>query len=108
MSQAPTTYTPSTDFETLFTDALKAYKTETKKDITSHPLATQLKSCDSPNAILAILRAQVQDFDQSQGADEKWTRWLGPTVNVLFAFSATLGNGVVVSCESLSHSRSTL
>ncbi|KAN0129876.1 hypothetical protein V8E53_012348 [Lactarius tabidus] len=98
MSQVPSTSTPSTNFETIFAAALKAYKKQTKKDIAAHPLATELQSCDSSSAIVAILRAQVQNFDQSQGADdsEKWTKWLDPTVNVLFAFSATLGNGVGV------------
>ncbi|KAH9178001.1 hypothetical protein EDB89DRAFT_1819122, partial [Lactarius sanguifluus] len=33
-------------------------------------------------------------FDQSQIAYEKLTKWLDPTVNVLYAFSATLGEGV--------------
>ena len=109
MSQVPSTSTSSTNFETIFTAALKEYKKQTKKDIASHPLATQLQSCDSSSAILAVLRAQVQTFDQSQSADEKWTKWLDPTVNVLFAFSATLGNGVgLVNCETLSRSRSTL
>jgi hypothetical protein len=109
MSQVPSTSTPSTNFETIFAAALKAYKKQTKKDIAAHPLATELQSCDSSSAIVAILRAQVQNFDQSQGADdsEKWTKWLDPTVNVLFAFSATLGNGVgVVNCATLSRSRS--
>ncbi|KAF8261664.1 hypothetical protein EI94DRAFT_779985 [Lactarius quietus] len=96
MSQVQSTSTSSTDFETVFSAALKAYKKQTKKDITSHPLATELKSCDSSSAILAILRSQVQTFDQSQSADEKWTKWLDPTVNVLFAFSVTLANGVGV------------
>ena len=96
MSQVPSTPTPSSNFDDIFSDALKAYKKQTKKDITSHPLATRLKSCDSSSAILAILRTQVQNFDQSQGADERWTKWLDPTVNVLFAFSASLGNGVGV------------
>ena len=109
MSQVSSTSTSPTNFETLFSDALKAYKKQTKKDVASHPLAAQLQSCDSSAAILAILRSQVKAFDKSQGADEKWTKWLDPTVNVLFAFSATLGNGVgVVSCETLSRSRSTL
>ena len=102
MSQDPSTSTSSSNFEDIFSDALKAYKKQTKKDISSHPLATQIKSCDSSSAIIAILRTQVQNFDQSsQGADERWTKWLDPTVNVLFAFSATLGNGVgVVSSPS--------
>ncbi|KAI9450824.1 hypothetical protein BJY52DRAFT_1419405 [Lactarius psammicola] len=94
MSQIPSTSTSSTNFHTIFTTALEAYKRQTKKDIASHPLAIQLKSCDSPDAILTVLRAQVQAFDQSQIAHEKLTKWLDPTVNVLYAFTATLGNGL--------------
>ncbi|KAH8980461.1 hypothetical protein EDB92DRAFT_1820544 [Lactarius akahatsu] len=96
MSQVPpaSTSTSSTSFETVFGAALEGYKKQTKRDIISHPLAIQLQSCDSPSAILAVLRAQVQAFDQSQIADEKLTKWLDPTVNVLYAFSATLGEGV--------------
>jgi hypothetical protein len=99
--QVPSTSTSSTNFEAIFSDALKAYKKQTKKDIASHPLTAQLKSCDSASAIITVLRNQVWNFDQSQGADEKWTKWLDPTVNVLFAFSATLGNSVgVVNSET--------
>ncbi|KAH9037502.1 hypothetical protein EDB85DRAFT_2273400, partial [Lactarius pseudohatsudake] len=94
MSQAPPTATSSTDFKTIFGAALQAYNKQTKKDLASHPLATQLQSCDSPGAILSILRTQVQAFDRSQSTDEKLTRWLDPTVNVLYAFSAILGEGV--------------
>jgi hypothetical protein len=95
MSQdtSTTTSSPGTNFEIIFTTALDAYNKQTKKDITSHPLAVQLQSCDSPSAILAVLRAQVKVFDESQIADEKLTKWLDPTVNVLYAFSTTLGNG---------------
>ncbi|KAH9170735.1 hypothetical protein EDB89DRAFT_2071642 [Lactarius sanguifluus] len=96
MSRVLSPAASSTSFETIFTAALKAYKKRTKRDIASHPLVTQLQSCDSPSAILAVLRAQVQAFDQSQSADEKLTKWLDPTVNVLYAFkfSATFGNGI--------------
>ncbi|KAH9055850.1 hypothetical protein EDB83DRAFT_2316187 [Lactarius deliciosus] len=94
MSRVQPTETSSMDFEKIFGAALEAYKKQTKKDIASHPLATQLQSCDSPSAILAILRAQVQTFEQSQSADERLTKWLDPTVHVLYAFSATLGEGV--------------
>jgi hypothetical protein len=94
-AEAPHTATTSTNFDTIFRVALEAYKKQTKKDITSHPLAAQLKSCDTPRAILDVLRAQVQVFDQARSSDdEKLTKWLDPTVNVLFAFSATL-NSVV-------------
>ena len=90
MSHTPPTTTPSPNFETIFTTALEAYKKKTKKDIASHPLATKLQSCDSSNAILAVLRAQVQANDQAQSASEKWTKWLDPIVNVVFMFSAVL------------------
>ena len=109
MSQVPSTFTSSTNFETIFAAALNAYNKQTKKDIATHPLATELQSCDSSSAIVSLLRRQIQNFDQSQGTDdsEKWTKWLDPTVNVLFAFSVTLGNGVgVVNRPISSRSRS--
>ena len=94
MSQVSYTAASSTNFETIFAAALDEYQRQTKKNIASHPLATQLESCESPSAILAVLRAQVQIFDKSQDADEKLTKWLDPTVNVLYTFSAILGNAV--------------
>ena len=90
MSQISPTTISSPNFDTIFTAALDAYKKKTKKDIASHPLAAQLQSCDSSNAILVVLRAQVQANDKAQRADEKWTKWLDPTVNVVSAFSAVL------------------
>jgi len=36
----------------------------------------------------------VQEFEQSRSIDQRLTKWLDPTVNVLYAFSATLGEGV--------------
>ena len=94
MSQIPPNSDSNTSFETIFKVALEEYEKKTKNDIASHPLAAQLKSCDSPSAILAILRAQVQESDKSQSTDERLTKWLDPTVNVLCAFSAVLGDAV--------------
>ncbi|KAH9055799.1 hypothetical protein EDB83DRAFT_1087565 [Lactarius deliciosus] len=94
MSQSPLATASSSNFDSIFRSAIKAYKKRTGHDITSHPLAAQLKTCDSPGAILAVLRAQVEEFDHSRRDDERLTKWLNPTVNVLYAFSATLGEGV--------------
>ncbi|KAH9055822.1 hypothetical protein EDB83DRAFT_2675923 [Lactarius deliciosus] len=94
MSGHPLANHPSSNFDIIFRTAFKAYKKRTGHDITSHPLAAQLKTCNSPDAILAVLKAQVDEFDQSRRDDERLTRWLNPTVNVLYAFSATLGEGV--------------
>ena len=101
MSQVSSVATSSTNFESIFTAALEAYKKQTKKDITFHPLAAKLQSCDSPSAILAVLQAQIKAFDQSQTTNEKLTAWLDPTVNVLYAFSGTLNSTVgLVNCET--------
>jgi hypothetical protein len=84
--------TPS--FQLLFNEALKEYRKKTGKDITAHPLAEEIKSCDSPDAILAVLQGKANELNQSQSSDERLTGWLTPTVNVLNALSATLGQGV--------------
>ncbi|KAH9053695.1 hypothetical protein EDB87DRAFT_202491 [Lactarius vividus] len=94
MSQSPLPTTSSSNFDSIFKTAFKAYKKQTGQDITSHPLAAQLKTCDSPDAILAVLKAQAEEFEQSRRDDERLTKWLNPTVNVLYAFSATLGEGI--------------
>ncbi|KAN0141970.1 hypothetical protein V8E53_000432, partial [Lactarius tabidus] len=90
MSQFSSTSASSTNFETIFAVALKEYTKRTKRDIASHSLAAELQSCDSPDAILAML----QKFGKSTSTNEKWMKWVDPTVNVLYAFSVTLGSGV--------------
>jgi type II secretory pathway component PulL len=70
----------------------------TKKDLLAHPLVTELQSCNSSSAILAVLQQQLQGLDQSRRIDDRWTRWLDPTVNVLFTLSATLGESVGLVC----------
>jgi hypothetical protein len=64
---------------------------KTKKDLLTHPLMIQLQTCKSPTDILAVLRNQVQGVERG---DDKLTKWLIPTVNVLYAFSEVLGADV--------------
>jgi hypothetical protein len=100
MSQAPSTSAStsgpasSSNFQTIFNAALKAYEKKTKQDLLAHPLAAQLKACNSPNDILAVLQDKVNELDQSRSADERLSQWLNPTINVLYSFSATIGAGV--------------
>jgi hypothetical protein len=98
-SRAIASGSSSSNFQLIINNALKAYEKKTKRDLIAHPLALQLQGCDSPGDILAVLQQQVQGLDQSQSRDERWTKWLNPTVNVLFAFSATLGSGVGLVCS---------
>jgi hypothetical protein len=93
MPRTSATAETSSCFQAVFQAALNSYQKQTKKDLLAHPLASQLKSCESTAAILAILQGQVQQFDKSRG-DERLTKWLGPTVNVLCAFSATISGGI--------------
>jgi hypothetical protein len=78
----------------IFNAALETYKHKTKKDLASHPLLPRLQSCDSPDAILTALREEIPAFNQSDDGGDGLTKWVAPTVNVLYAFSATLGQGV--------------
>jgi len=103
MSSTPSTSALRSNLDSIFNSALQTYKKKTGKDITSHPLATELQSCNSPDAILAVLRKQVPSFDQSQDSDGTFTKWLIPTVNVLYAFSATVGEGVGLVNRTISH-----
>ena len=88
----PSASTSSPNFETIFAAALKEYNKRTKKDIADHPLAAQIQSCDSPNAVLTVLQTQVQTFDPSPSANERWTGLLDPTITVLYAFSGFISN----------------
>ena len=81
--------TDSDNFKIIFEAALEAYKKKTKQSLEGHALLTQLQTCDSPAAILDLLRGQV-----NPDADEGLKTWLNPTINVLYTFSATLGGGV--------------
>jgi hypothetical protein len=87
---ATATVTLSSNFQLIFNSALKAYEKHTKKDILAHPLAALLQKCNSPSAILAVLHQQVQ----SPSSDDRWTKWLDPTVNVLYMLTETLGEGI--------------
>ena len=63
-------------------------------DLLTHPLATQLQSCNCSSDVLAVLLDTVNDFDKSRRQNERLSSWLNPTINVLYAFSTTLGQGV--------------
>ena len=96
MSQLPSTSTSTSasNFQSILYIALKAYEKKTKKDLLAHPFAAQLQACKSPGDIFAILQGKVDELDQSMNADERLSRWLSPTINVLYSFSATIGAGV--------------
>jgi hypothetical protein len=94
MSQRSPTPSSSSNLQAIFVASLKEYEKKTKQDLVTHPLMAQFQTCNSPADILTVLRAQVQQFEQSTSGDDKLTKWLSPTINVLYAFSSALGAGV--------------
>jgi hypothetical protein len=82
----------------MINNALDTYKKRTKNDLLAHPLATRLQTCNTPSAIIALLQEQVQGLDQSRSSDERWSKWLDPTVNVLQTFSSILEAGAGLVC----------
>jgi len=90
----PSTSTSTPNFQSVLNAALEKYENKTKNRLLTHPLATQLQSCNSPAEILSLLEGLVQQFDQRRTNDDRLRNWLNPTVNVLYAFSATLGGGI--------------
>jgi hypothetical protein len=94
MYKAPTPAASSSNYQTIFDNAIEAYKKKTKKDLRSHPLLSKLQTCDSPDTVLSILREQIPGFGQSRSTDDRLTRWLNPTVNVLQALSGAIGGGI--------------
>jgi hypothetical protein len=94
MSSVSSTSTSHTNFSSIFNAALESYRRKTKRDLASHPLLPSLQHCDSTEAILSVLREQIPAFNHSQNSDDELSKWVIPTVNVLNAFSDTLGQVV--------------
>jgi hypothetical protein len=81
-------------FQSVFNTALETYENKTKNKLLTHPLATQLQSCNSPASVVSALQELVQQFDQRRRSDERLRNWLNPTVEVLFSFSGLISDGV--------------
>ncbi|KAH9023292.1 hypothetical protein EDB85DRAFT_329766 [Lactarius pseudohatsudake] len=82
------------NYHPIFEKALREYKKKTNKEISTHPLAEEINGCGTIEAILTVLQGKANELNQSRSSDERLTKWLTPTVNVLNALSATLGEGV--------------
>ena len=78
----PSTSTSTPNFQSVLNAALEKYENKTKNRLLTHPLATQLQSCNSPAEILSVLEGLVQRFDQRRTRDDRLRNWLNPTVNV--------------------------
>ena len=95
MSQTPTASASSQNYESIFDNALKVYRKKTRVDLRSEPLLTKLQTCNSPDAVLTVLRERISDQSCSTSdVHARLTNWLNPTVNVLHTFSVAIGGGI--------------
>ena len=86
----PSTSSPistSSNFEALFNAALAKYTEQNERDLRNHPLASQIDSCDSPDAILNMFEKQAEAFDEFRKGDTKLFKWFKPIIGVLHAIS---------------------
>ncbi|KAN0142062.1 hypothetical protein V8E53_000524 [Lactarius tabidus] len=90
-SQSPTS---STRFKSILDNALTEYQKKTKKNLLDYWLSTELKSCESIDAVLDILRDQAKAIERTSAADRRLMERIGSSVNVLSSISDTLGEGI--------------
>jgi hypothetical protein len=86
-----TSSTPSLNVNSILDAALSEYTKKTGGGLLEHPLAEEVKRCDSIGAISAILRGQAREFQQFRDGDHRLMKWINPMVDVLSTFSETLG-----------------
>ena len=89
-----TTDLTTTNFTAIFDAASNEYKTLTKQDLETHPFAAAFENSDSPDSVMDVFRKQAHAYDTFCKGDDKLMAWLAPIVNILFAFSGTLGEGI--------------
>jgi hypothetical protein len=75
---------------------LSEYKTKTGIDLTDNPLAKELQSCDSAEAVLDIIQREAKAFDKFRDRNKWLMKWINPSVDVLFTISSTLSAGVSI------------
>ena len=93
-----TAATPSSNLNSILDAALSEYKKKTGGGLLEHPLAKEVKKCDSIRAISAILQGQARQFQQFKDGDQRLMKWINPMVDTLSTFSDTLGGVASIVC----------
>jgi hypothetical protein len=93
--------TSSSNFNSILDAALSEYKKTTGGDLFEHPLAAEVKRCDSIASISALLQDQARDCQRYRDGDQRLMRWINPVVDVLSRFSETLGGVASIVCPEI-------
>jgi hypothetical protein len=95
------TTSSSSNFQ-LIVDALADYVKQTETDLTKHPFAEKIQSCDSADAIFQLLQHKANEFKTYRDTHRKLINCLSPVVQFLHTVSGTLGEALVL----VSHTKS--
>jgi len=88
---------PSADnFLATFDAALDQYWRVTGQRLETHVFAARPDNWLSPQTISDALRLGTQALNIFRQGDERLMAWLDPVVDILFTFSATLGERIVL------------
>jgi hypothetical protein len=90
------------NFTAIFSAAQDEFKKLTGQDLRRHPLALKFNTCRHPEDVSKLLQTQAQALSKFNEGNEALMRWLNPTVNILFIFSATLGEEIGLVCPPFS------
>ena len=84
------------NLRSLFEIALREYEKQAGTNLLDDRLIVKLQSCDSADAISAVLHKRAQAFHKFRGDDGKLNRWLKRTVHALHTLSTSgvFGAGV--------------
>ena len=78
----------------LIIDALVDYANLTGIDLSQNPFAEKLTQCNTPDAVLDLLRERESAFNEHRGGNGGLINCLDPAVRVLHAFAGLLGEAV--------------
>jgi hypothetical protein len=78
----------------LIIDALADYADQTGIDLSKSPFAERLEHSNSPQAILELLEEREKSFKEYRDRNRRLISCISPAVEVLHAFSGTLGEAV--------------
>ena len=87
---------PSSNLNSILDAALSEYQKKTGGGLLEHPLAKEVKKCDSIRAISTILQGQAREFQQFKDGDQRLMKWIDPMVDALSTFSETLASAVSI------------
>ena len=79
----------SSRFRALFEAALQDYQIRTGTDLVNHPLTEKLQSCNSVDALTAVLQEQARAFNEFLGDNGRITKSLNGIVSVLYTLSSS-------------------